>query len=354
MRARARGVAGTVRVGALRLAAMAATWAVLSWLLLAWSAEGAEWTSRVLHLEPVADLKCPPVVSAVAVHPEGKTLAIAGDDHAIRVFDLGAGQFVHRLVGHADWVRALAFSPNGQILASAGNDGRIAFWDLASGAKRNEARMPHAVTAVVFSQDGEKLAAVGFGDQLQVLDAASGQALSAWNCPCRDMRALAYCSTRRAWAGGGRNGIVRMWGADGQVLQEYAAHRRRIWGLAFSPDGRYLASCAEDGKTRVSRLDGQDDFVLESPGSKVMSLTFCGPDQLATGGSDNLIRIWDLNGRTEITQLAGHTGSVVALAYSGNVLVSAGFDTTVRVWRKGDNLAEDPRLPGDRVGTRQP
>jgi WD40 repeat protein len=307
----------------------------------------------VLRLEPAAELKSPPVVSAVAVHPEGKTLAIAGDDHSIRIFDLGAGRFVHRLVGHSDWVRTLVFSPTGEILASAGNDGRIAFWNVAAGGKRTEARLPHAVTAVVFSQDGKTLAAIGFGDQLHVLDVDSGQPVSAWNCPCRDMRALAYCGTRRTWAGGGRNGIIRIWGADGQVVQEYTAHHRRIWGLAFSPDGRYLASCAEDGKTRVSRLDGQEDFTLESPGSKVMSLAFCGPDQLATGGSDNLIRIWDLNGRAEIAQLSGHTGSVVALAYSGDVLVSAGFDTTVRVWRKRDNLAEDPRRPGDRVGARK-
>ncbi|MFV1964383.1 MAG: WD40 repeat domain-containing protein, partial [Pirellulaceae bacterium] len=171
--------------------------------------------------------------------------------------------------------------------------------------------------------------------------------------PCLDMRAVAFSPDRQLLAAGGRNGLVRLWSlADGSVLQEYAAHEQRIRGLAFSPDASTLVSCGEDGTIRVFRLDGKEDYVLDCPGAKVMSLAFCGPDQLATGGSDNLIRIWDMNERSEIARLAGHTGSVMTLVYSGNTLVSAGYDTTVRVWKRNRNLAEDPRTSRDRVGTR--
>jgi WD40 repeat protein len=65
-----------------------------------------------------------------------------------------------------------------------------------------------------------------------------------------------------------------------------------------------------------------------------------------------LIRIWDLKQRVKIAELAGHTGSVVSLAYGGNVLISAGYDTTVRVWATDGELAKEPAAAQDRVGSR--
>lgn len=72
----------------------------------------------------------------------------------------------------------------------------------------------------------------------------------------------------------------------------------------------------------------------ERPG-KVLSLSFCGPDRLAAGGSDNLIRVWDLASQTEQVRLIGHTGSVGTLAWDAQrgQLVSGSFDTTVRIWQ---------------------
>ena len=60
---------------------------------------------------------------------------------------------------------------------------------------------------------------------------------------------------------------------------------------------------------------------------------------MAVGGSDNVIRLWDLASRQEQNRLVGHTGTVAALAWdaTANTLLSGGFDTTVRVWQiKGD------------------
>jgi mitogen-activated protein kinase organizer 1 len=66
----------------------------------------------------------------------------------------------------------------------------------------------------------------------------------------------------------------------------------------------------------------------------VLSLVFCGPDRLAAGGSDDLIRVWDLTTRSEQLRLVGHTGSVSALVWDAQaeLLVSGSFDTTVRLW----------------------
>ena len=313
-----------------------------------------DWTSRILAVDPDHPDDRPPVITGLALHPDGGIAAIAGDDHRVRLLDLEEGKILLTLTEHVDWVRSLAFSPTGRVLASAASDGRIVLWDPTDGRMIRElAALPYAVTAIRFSHDGSQLAAAGFGEELHIFDVAAGESRLRLSSPCRDMRAVAFSADRQLLAAGGRNGLVRLWSlADGPVLQEYAAHNQRIRGLAFSPDASTLVSCGEDGMIRVSRLDGAESYVLNCPGAKVMSLAFCGPDQLATGGSDNLIRIWDMNTRSEIARLDGHTGSVVTLVYSGNTLVSAGYDTTVRVWKRNRSLAEDPRAPQERMGTR--
>ena len=65
-------------------------------------------------------------------------------------------------------------------------------------------------------------------------------------------------------------------------------------------------------------------------------MTVCGEDLIATGGSDNVVRIWNWRNQAEADRMLGHTGSVAALAFdpASGVIVSGSFDTTVRVWTR--------------------
>ncbi|HBE34353.1 MAG TPA: WD40 repeat domain-containing protein, partial [Cyanobacteria bacterium UBA11368] len=67
------------------------------------------------------------VVNAVAVNPDGRTLASAGRD-GVRLWDIRTGQQIGAIPGYSDWVQTLAFSPDGQLLATGGYDGTIRIW----------------------------------------------------------------------------------------------------------------------------------------------------------------------------------------------------------------------------------
>ena len=102
----------------------------------------------------------------------------------------------------------------------------------------------------------------------------------------------------------------------------------------------------EASRSRGARQYGafrgrQIDALPPRPGT-VLSLAFCGPTRLAAGGSDNLIRLWDLTTRAEQLELVGHTGSVTALVWDArsDELVSGSFDTTVRFWQLKDSGIE--------------
>ena len=73
-------------------------------------------------------------VQAVALSPDGKTLASASDDTTVKLWDVGTGAALQTFKGHSDSIRAVAFSPNGELLASASHDRTIKLWDAGTGA----------------------------------------------------------------------------------------------------------------------------------------------------------------------------------------------------------------------------
>jgi hypothetical protein len=260
---------------------------------------------------------------------------------------------LHRLDGHTDWVRAIDYSPDGHWLASAGNDRRILIWDAETGQLSRElVKLDHAIAGLRFSHDGTLLASVGFSGIVRVHNVADGGLLLSRDAPCEDMRSVAFSPDDRMFACGGRSGAIRLLSTQqGDLLRDVAAHRQRIRAIAFSPDGSYLASAGEDRHIHIVPTGHEaSSYSLPLRPAKVMSLVFYAPNLLATAGSDNKIRLWDVRDRSEIGILSGHTGSVAALDCQGSILASAGYDTTIRVWTISDHIAGEKRDGEKRLG----
>ena len=313
------------------------------------------WPSRAIQLPPDDGQLKPPVVTAVRLHRDGQMLATAGDDHLVRVWNLADGKRLQRLDGHIDWVRAIDYSPDGKWLASAGNDRRILLWDAATGALGRElAKHEQAIAGLRFSHDSSRLATVGFSGSVRIYDVLQGTLVLERTAPCQDMRTVAFSPDDAVFACGGRSGAIRLLStSQGEMLRDVVAHRQRIRAIAFSPDGSFLASAGEDRQVHiVPTAHEASSYRLPARPCKVMALVFYGPHLLATAGSDNQIRLWDVAEKNEIGILSGHTGSVAALDCQDGVLVSAGYDTTIRIWTIGDRIAGDKSPAEKRVGTR--
>jgi WD40 repeat protein len=180
------------------------------------------------------------------------------------------------------------------------------------------------------------LAAAGADDKVWVLNTSDGRRLHELSGPGADLRALAFSPDGARLAAAGRSGAVRIWdAASGEQVADVQASSRRICALAFSPDGKLLAV---GGKQRVVRLldaaSGQPVADLPERPGEVLSLCFCGNTILASAGSTNEIRLWNVATHQERNRLVGHTGSVTMLVYSAQAgtLISGSYDTTVRLW----------------------
>lgn len=301
-----------------------------------------EWICRVVKFDPEPMHDSPPVITEVAVQAEGEFVAVVGDDHIVRLCRKDTGEIIKKLRGHADWVRTAQFSPNGATLVSAGNDRSVLEWNPATYELiRRIGLQANAIVSVAFNPAGTELATVGFDDRLVVYKLTDAAIRMEMKCPCDDMRTVAYSHDGAMVVAGGRSGVLRVWDANtGSEMRDIAVHRRRIHRAFFLPDNRTVVSCAEDRLVKLSDvLTADEPIALPRRPCKVQTVAQVGPDLIASGGSDNLIRLWNRNSLEEIGQLVGHRGTVTSIAFDGIALYSGSYDTEMRIWTVSDEVA---------------
>ncbi len=111
-------------------------------------------------------------------------------------------------------------------------------------------------------------------------------------------------------------------------------HREGVMSIAFSPDGKTIASSSDDHTIKLWNLEGKELLTLTGHSNRVMSVTFS-PDgkAIASGSGDRTIKLWNLEGK-ELLTLTGHSNWVNSIAFSpdGKTIVSSSGDRTIKLW----------------------
>lgn len=294
-----------------------------------------------IQLQPLDDQTSAPVVTALAASREGRFLAVAGDDHAIRIVDVKSGSTISTFVGHTDWIQSLVFAYESTdasvapVLYSAGNDGRVLQWKYEYPvAFRELVRLPFAVRTISMSSEKKLLAIGGFSDEILVWDLNNDALRYRLQCDCGDQRCVRFSPDGERLLCAGRDGEVRVWDTQtGDMLTEYQLHRGRVTTAAFSVDGTQVTSAGED--RQLIRFDipaGQAKWKRELALSKMMSLCLINDSMVAVAGADDSIRLFDALADNMVAELKGHWGTVAVMTPCGEFLASGSFDTTVRIW----------------------
>lgn len=281
----------------------------------------------------------PGYIHAVSYSPDGKIVAVAGNDRSIYFFDPASRSLVRTLVGHGDRVTALGFSPDGKTLISGDGDGIIRTWDVLTGKSLNETSQYEnndKVAKLEFTKNGKTFLAqvngsLTAGDASDLkpgshfhtregYESTSGQMTIGYSAVPINSATLSIDGTRVIT--GHEDGTIRIWDPDtGQQLDKFALGGR-VWFVSPTPDGKEIIAVVDNKNEKTLQLvDFQKGTILRR--SKKIGITYMqtfavSPDgtYLVIAGNIGNVEMWDLKSLSLVRKLVYGLSGDDAVAFS--------------------------------------
>ena len=235
------------------------------------------------------------VIQRVAFSPDSKLLASGGYNKTIDIWDVKTDKLLKILEGHENYVHALAFSPDGKLLASGSWDTTVKIWNASTWTATLSLPHPESVWDLSFSPDGATLATIDAKGTIRLWDTKSGNMRRQFS-PGDKGGFVTFSPDGKLLAVQVKHDVALIDSVTGNVVRKLEGHRVAPQAAAFSPDGKRLASVAQDGTLRLWNVaTGEMVDILTQRGGRFRDVKFASDGLvIATASEDHTVRLWDV------------------------------------------------------------
>jgi WD40 repeat protein len=303
----------------------------------------------------------PPVITAVAISPDGKWLAVSGyREILLRQY---GGDLAARLPGLSDRIHTILFSPDGATLAAVGGSparfGEVQIWDVATRKQKHSILVSNdTLFGASFSPDGARIACGAADKSVRIFDVAAGKEIRKidhhedWTFGTifgvDGKRLVSVSRDKAAKLTDANTGSfienVNLINPTKEALAAIVRHPKKDWVLIGGEErvpylymmDRPRAMRIADDSTLIRKFEAQDGPILAlaySPDAKYV----------AVGSALGDVHIYDAETGAAAAKCSGHRGGIYTLQFhpDSRHLISAGFDGKVRIYDLGGKLEQE-------------
>ena len=312
-------------------------------------------------------------INSVCYSPNGKYIVSGSKDKTIKLWEVATGECIKTLAGHTDRINSVCYSPDGKYIVSGSEDKTIKLWEAATGeCIKTLSEHTSPVYAVAYSLDGKTVASGSLDYTIKLWEVASGNCVKTLKAKMV-VTSLSYSPDGAYLASSFWDNEIKLWDiATEKCIKTFGGHTNSVSSVAYSFDGKYLATGSADGVKlwnvttgeHIKKLNGQGNVVYSPDGkyiasrtSKVVNLSevatgecikrFEGhtdtiysvaysPDgkYITSGSEDKTIKLWKVATGECVKTFEGHTDTVYSIAYSpdGKYVASGSKDETINIW----------------------